>query len=89
MANEIEQLVAERDKTHGKYERTADAAQHLKSVMHSKDGWSNLDPTQKEALDMFASKIGRILGGNPDFVDHWLDISGYSQLVIDRLSGRR
>ena len=85
MATEIDLLVAERDKTHGKYANTAEAAQTLKHAMHIQDGWHNLEDDQKEAMDMFASKMGRILGGNPDFIDHWADIAGYAVLIVNRL----
>ena len=32
-------------------------------------------------------KLGRIINGNPDKVDHWTDIAGYAKLVADRLEG--
>jgi hypothetical protein len=40
----------------------------------------------KEALDMVAHKIGRILNGDPTYTDSWHDIAGYSKLVEDELS---
>ncbi len=43
---------------------------------------------QWEALEMIVHKIGRIVNGNPDVVDHWVDIAGYATLVADRLEGR-
>ena len=46
-----------------------------------------LDADQVEALDMIATKIARILNGNPDHVDSWIDIAGYATLVADRLKG--
>jgi len=42
---------------------------------------------QWEALEMIVHKIGRIVNGNPDVVDHWVDIAGYAKLVSDRLQG--
>jgi hypothetical protein len=36
---------------------------------------------------MIVHKIGRIVNGNPDKVDHWDDIAGYATLVSDRLKG--
>jgi hypothetical protein len=48
---------------------------------------SELEDDQIEALDMIASKIARIVNGNPDHVDSWVDIAGYAQLVADRLQG--
>jgi hypothetical protein len=43
---------------------------------------------QREALDMIAHKIGRILNGDPDYSDSWRDIAGYATLVADRLDGK-
>ena len=42
---------------------------------------------QWEALEMIVHKIGRIVNGNPDKVDHWVDIAGYAKLIADRLQG--
>jgi hypothetical protein len=36
---------------------------------------------------MIAHKIGRIVNGDPDHVDSWVDIAGYAQLVADELQG--
>lgn len=43
---------------------------------------------QWEALEMIVHKIGRIVNGNPDVTDHWVDIAGYATLIADRLEGR-
>lgn len=43
---------------------------------------------QWEALEMIVHKVGRIVNGNPDKVDHWTDIAGYATLVADRLGGK-
>lgn len=42
---------------------------------------------QWEALEMIVHKMGRIVNGNPDVVDHWVDIAGYATLIADRLQG--
>ena len=34
---------------------------------------------------MIAHKIGRILAGDPNHIDHWLDIAGYATLVAKEL----
>jgi hypothetical protein len=44
-----------------------------------------LDYDQKEALEMVAHKLGRIVNGDPNYLDSWVDIIGYTQLVLDRL----
>ena len=74
-------ILDEREKTHGDYYRVAMMAQELKDVMRRGKNWKTLDDTQREALEMIASKIGRILSGNPHEVDHWRDIAGYAALI--------
>ena len=75
---------------YGKFIEGAEVMQMLKRVVQA--ALNNRDKTlahdQAEAMDMIIHKIGRIINGNPDVVDHWLDIAGYAQLVADRLEGR-
>lgn len=47
----------------------------------------DLDPDQREALEMIAHKIARILNGDPNYADSWVDIAGYAKLIADRLQG--
>lgn len=81
----IDDIIAEREKTHGKFTEHAEITQSLKRVMHGKVRWGDLLPDQQEALDMVVHKIGRILAGDPDLEDHWRDMEGYCKLVADRL----
>lgn len=74
-------IIDERQKTHGDFYRVAGTAQELKDVLRRGKNWKTLDDTQRETLEMIASKIGRILSGNPHEVDHWRDIVGYATLI--------
>ena len=75
---------------YGKFIEGAEVMQMLKRVVQN--ALSNRDKVlahdQAESIDMIIHKIGRIINGNPDVVDHWLDIAGYAKLVADRLEGR-
>jgi hypothetical protein len=53
--------------------------------MRSTPGWANMPDDAKESLDMIATKIGRILYGDPNHHDSWHDIAGYAKLVADRI----
>ena len=77
-------VLEERAKTHGHFCDVARSAQVIKSEINKAD---HLELTQIEALDMIASKIARILHGNPNEPDHWLDIEGYARLVRLELEG--
>jgi hypothetical protein len=82
-----ESLLAEREKTHGPYPVKCEIIQELKDVMVSRggSGWTRLSHVQKESLHMIVHKIGRILSGDPNVVDHWDDIAGYAKLVSREL----
>ena len=81
----IEKILAERGKTHGDFRIHAAITDAIKFRMHSSSKWSYLSPTQREALDMTAHKIGRILAGDPNLKDHWDDIAGYTTLISREL----
>jgi Domain of unknown function (DUF6378) len=75
-------LLTEREKTHGKFERTARISMDFKELMFE-HGAADLCPVQREAMMMIAVKIARILSGNALHREHWLDISGYSFLAME------
>lgn len=81
----IEKTLKQRQKTHGEFLTHALIAQSIKCQMFNAHGYGALDAMQREALDMIAHKIARVLNGNPDVHDHWHDIAGYATLVGDRL----
>ena len=87
--NQIEKILDKRAEQYGTFIRNADIAIKLKQVIHNamvrED--TQLYPDQLQALDMIATKIGRILTGNPSHLDSWVDIAGYAKLVSDRLQG--
>lgn len=86
MTTDVKELVTTvRPKTHGEYSDVAEVEQSLKNLFRLRPNWGKLSCIQRASLDMFAHKIGRILAGDPDFVDHWVDIAGYAQLIVDRL----
>jgi len=56
------------------------------SAIAAKHGKTFADD-QWEALEMIVHKIGRIVNGDPDVTDHWVDIAGYATLIAERLEG--
>lgn len=84
----IEAILTERGNRYGPFSGHAKITQLLQRDMRSCIGWNNLSAPQKEALEMIAHKIGRILNGDPDYDDSWVDIAGYATLVADILQGK-
>lgn len=82
---DIDAVLAERGKVHGDYEDHALYTQRIKGIIRQSDNYKDMSPHQRETLEMIAHKIGRILAGDPNHKDHWIDIAGYAKLTADRL----
>ena len=85
-------LLVERQKTHGSFELNAAISQQLKSMFEApylvdpknntceNAKYKECNAVHREALDMIALKLSRILSGQANFKDHWDDIAGYAKL---------
>ena len=89
-APSVNTLLQERALQYGTFVSLAKTAQEFKSVLYRELGSRNkrLADDQSEALDMIMTKIARIINGDPDNPDHYVDIAGYATLVAERLQGR-
>lgn len=85
MADDIRCVLEDRGSRYGRFPEHADITQGIKRIMSAGAAWGRMSNAQKEALEMVAHKIGRIVNGDPDYVDSWVDIIGYMQLVVDEL----
>ena len=87
---EIDAILNERASTYGSFIDVSRMAQRLKNVAHTAAGeqGKTFAADQAEALDMIFSKLARILNGDPNHTDSWIDIAGYATLVADRLQGK-
>lgn len=83
--NGIDITLDQRNKTYGEFKEHARITQNIKKAMVDSPNWSKLDDAKKEALEMLAHKVGRILNGDPEFHDSWHDIIGYMRLVEKEL----
>lgn len=81
----VEDTLTERGRRYGEFSEHARITQNLKRAMADSPNWPTLPDDMKEALQMVAHKIGRILNGDPDYADSWHDIIGYVRLVEGRL----
>ena len=77
-----EELLDERNKTHGSFVVNGRVSQKLKEIFRNEPGWQDLDTIHREAIDHICGKFGRIMAGQPTFDDHWQDISGYAMLPL-------
>ena len=83
--NEVRRVLLERTHTHGNFGEHSMTAQSLKDAMRISKNWNSLTSVQRESMEMIAHKIARILNGNQNHKDHYIDILGYAQLALDEL----
>jgi transposase len=83
-------VLDERGARYGNFIDQARVAQRLKNVAQNfaMQQGKTFDMDQAEAIDMIFSKLARILNGDPNYADNWIDIAGYATLVADRLEGK-
>jgi len=86
---DVNSILNVRAENYGKFKDGAALMQSIKRSMseHAARHNKTFADDQWEALEMIVHKIGRIVNGNPDVVDHWVDIAGYATLIADRLDG--
>jgi hypothetical protein len=82
----VDKTLAERGGRYGSFDGHAAVTQRIKLAYETGKNWGTLPDDMKEALEMIAHKIGRVLNGDPNYADSWHDICGYAKLVEDRLN---
>lgn len=82
---DVNAVLAERGKRYGDFTDHARIAQAIQDAMRKEHNWNKLSDVQRQALTVIADKIARILSGDPNYDDNWIDIQGYAKLAQDRL----
>lgn len=92
--NNVDETLKERGSRYGKFKDHAEITQDLMNrsqvFLRNRHGTvleEKLTQSQLEALHMIYHKIGRILNGDPNYADSWIDIAGYAMLVANELEG--
>lgn len=87
----IDDVLAQRGSRYGDFSNHAQVAQLLQDALRSAgeeikgEGWDRLSSVQKQALSVICDKLARIVSGDPNYDDNWIDIQGYAKLAQDRL----
>lgn len=81
----LEATIAQRRGRYGPLIESGEVAMKTEDYWRSLPGWERLAFDQRESLAMIAHKISRIMCGDPNYDDSWVDIAGYAQNVVNRL----
>lgn len=79
----VKDVLDQRGNTYGEFKDVARTTGLLSNLMS--DNYSKRTYSMDMALYMIASKIARIVNGDPNHIDSWVDIAGYAQLVVNEL----
>ena len=87
----IDETLNERGTRYGEFADHASISQRLKSVARFEISFRDkvMAEDQIEALEMIFHKIARIINGDPNYADSWVDIAGYATLVANRLEAKK
>lgn len=81
------EVLIERGSTHGNFAESSIFNQALLDLFRNTKNWDDMPAMHKESIEMIMHKIGRIVFGDFNFKDHWVDISGYASLIEKELKG--
>jgi hypothetical protein len=82
--SEIKSVLAERGSRYGEFKDNARVSQNIKVAMQD-SRWHDLSSDKKEALEMIAHKMSRIINGDPEYIENFRDIAGYATLVMNSM----
>lgn len=81
---DLPESVPDRQATHGDYATYCAAVSAISAAVEC-SLVKPLDHVADESLNMIIRKVARITTGDPNFVDHWLDIAGYATRMAEHL----
>lgn len=79
----VRQTLDERKKIYGDFNEVTKKSFDLKNAADARLHVS--EPYQAESIDMILHKIARILVGDSNYIDNWIDIAGYATLAVEIL----
>lgn len=82
-----EEVLKERGNKYGSFEGNAYTTQNMFQIALYGENADKLTHSHKEAIHMILHKISRIVNGDPNYDDNWVDISGYAMLVVKQIRG--
>lgn len=84
--NNIDSILSERQSQYGCYEDVAKTTQDILKALRI-GNYENMPEPHQESLHMIASKMARLVHGDANHLDSWVDIGGYSKLIVNLIEG--
>ncbi len=90
MNKNLDKVLKDRGTMYGDYSKMAECICEMQRLVaqyqpKNESGRLHMTDAQHHSLDMIMTKIGRIITGNPNHSDNWLDIEGYARLARENI----
>lgn len=83
--SDVDSTLNERGARYGNYSDVASTTQQLMAIVECGANYEHLNAEQKTNLFMICNKIARAVNGDPNYIENWHDIAGYSTLIENSL----
>mgnify|MGYP003605588558 FL=1 len=83
--SDVDSTLNERGARYGNYSDVAGTTQQLMVIVECGANYEHLNAEQKTSLFMICNKIARAVNGDPNYIENWHDIAGYSTLIENSL----
>jgi len=80
----IHVLLDAKDKEHGNVNDVSDAVCGMWDIFYGSNNCAAMTHIERMCMHMIMMKLARAMSGGR-LKDHWLDIAGYAQLVVDEI----
>lgn len=87
----IDKTLAERGSRYGSFVDNSRVFADLMGTFRNSPAWKegHIDMVHEHALSNIATKLARLLTGDPNYDDNWRDIAGYATLMVRICNGEK
>lgn len=80
----VNDLLEAKDKEHGHVEDVSDAVCGMWNIFYGSRNYVTMTRVERMCMHMIMMKLARAMSGSR-LKDHWVDIAGYAQLVVNEI----
>lgn len=85
----VDATLAQRGGRYGLFVDNSKVYVQFMSMVEQSPNYQRLSPAARHALGNIGTKLARLLTGDPDYHDNWLDIAGYATLMAKICQGEK
>lgn len=87
--SDVDSTLAQRGTRYGKFSDNSMVYMRVMQIVHASPAFQEgrLSPAAYHALGNIATKLSRLLTGDPNYDDNWRDIAGYATLMVRICNG--